>query len=99
VRRLPLALGVDLPALRSDKPKPYLAVDPAKSRAWGLSLGAARKPRVGLVWCGNPLHKNDQRRSLALANLLARLPGGLEYVSLQQELRATPPPCAPSSMG
>ena len=43
-----------------------------------------RRPRVGVVWAGNPEHSNDARRSMpvaALAPVLA-LPG-IEWVSLQ----------------
>ena len=44
-------------------------------------------PRVGLVWSGNPGHGNDRNRSVSLAALLAHLPSGLDYVSLQKEIR------------
>jgi ADP-heptose:LPS heptosyltransferase len=39
-----------------------------------------------LVWRGNPTHANDQQRSLALRTLLAHLPPGCHYVSLQKEV-------------
>ena len=40
-----------------------------------------------MVWSGNPNHKNDRNRSIALAELLTHLPGEFEYVSLQKDLR------------
>jgi ADP-heptose:LPS heptosyltransferase len=41
---------------------------------------------VGLVWRGSPTHTNDHKRSLALSTLLAHLPLGCQYVSLQKEV-------------
>jgi hypothetical protein len=65
-------------------PAPYLAADPARVRAWGERLGPGFK--VGLVWQGHRLHRNDRNRSLpptALAPLLA-FPG-VRWFSLQKE--------------
>lgn len=45
-----------------------------------------RTLRVGLVWRGSPTHANDHHRSLTLATLLAHLPAGCHYVSLQKEV-------------
>jgi Flp pilus assembly protein TadD len=53
---------------------PYLRPDPAEAVAWASRLGDDGRPRVGLVWAGNPEHANDRNRSLpvaALAPLLA----------------------------
>jgi ADP-heptose:LPS heptosyltransferase len=55
--------------------------------AWSARLGAATRPRVGLVCSGSTTHKNDHHRSIALAELLAALPEGTECFSLQKELR------------
>ena len=55
--------------------------------AWDARLGVKTRPRVGLSWSGSPTHKNDHNRSLALGDLLAALPQGVQYVSLQKELR------------
>lgn len=52
---------------------------------WKQRLGAARAPRIALVWAGNPTHVNDKQRSLPLA-LMRRLVHGLpgaEFHSLQ----------------
>ncbi|HLZ65913.1 MAG TPA: tetratricopeptide repeat protein [Aliidongia sp.] len=65
-------------------PAPYLAADPVRAQAWAERLGAGFK--VGLVWQGHRLHRNDRNRSLppaALAPLL-RLPG-IRWFSLQKE--------------
>jgi hypothetical protein len=42
---------------------------------------------VGLVWSGNPNNLIDARRSVHLADWLARLPAGLEYFRLQTQVR------------
>jgi tetratricopeptide (TPR) repeat protein len=77
----------------------YLTADPVRTEAWRRRLaeegadgvGEARegRPRVGLVWAGNPAHSNDRRRSLPY-RYLARLLGtpGVAFVSLQCGTRA-----------
>jgi tetratricopeptide (TPR) repeat protein len=82
---LPLALGTRLETIPA--PAAYLAADPARLEAWLQRLGPRARPRVGLVWSGRAEHRNDRHRSLPLARLLAALPPGLDYVSLQQEVR------------
>ena len=69
---LPHRLGVtldDLPAAT-----PYIPVPP---RPLAASLSQAVGRRIGLVWAGNPLHRNDHNRSLPMDALLrlADLPG------------------------
>ena len=82
---LPLAFGTELHTIPS--PSSYLWADAARTQAWGLSVGSKQMPRVGLAWSGNPRHLNDHQRSLSLSDLVSCLPQGLEYVSLQKELR------------
>jgi len=65
----------------------YLRPDPERLVEWGWRLGPKRAPRVGLVWSGDPAHRNDHTRSLPLKTLLAYLPHGYEYVSLQKDVR------------
>jgi TPR repeat len=87
---LPLAFKTDLTSIPS--PKPYLAASTQKCEEWGQRLGVKRKPRVGLVWSGSTVHKNDHNRSLTLQQLLPYLPVGCEYVSLQKEVREVDKP-------
>ncbi len=60
----------------------YLAVPPGTPA--GLVPPRAGQRRVGLVWAGNPTHKNDRNRSLPLERLLplCTLPG-VAFFSLQ----------------
>jgi tetratricopeptide (TPR) repeat protein len=86
---LPLAFSCDLHTItreRSYLPKPQPKLAHWRARL-GQTQGQTHSLRVGLVWSGNPLHQNDRRRSVALADLLSHLPEGLAYVSLQKELR------------
>ena len=83
---LPLALNTAVATIPT--PGAYLAADTAKAQAWSVRLGAATRPRVGLVWSGNRAHKNDANRSLSLGQLLGFLPSGCEYISLQKEVRS-----------
>lgn len=82
---LPLAFATRLETIPAS-PR-YLAAEPAKVEAWQQLLGARRGLRVGLAWSGRPEHKNDENRSLALADFLSALPAGLDLVCLQKELR------------
>jgi ADP-heptose:LPS heptosyltransferase len=82
---LPLAFKTELTSIPS--PKPYLAAKASKREEWAQRLGEKTKLRVGLVWSGSTIHKNDHNRSLTLNELLPHLPKGCEYVSLQKELR------------
>ena len=65
----------------------YLAPSAARLGHWRKHLGPKRAPRIGLVWSGDPAHRNDHNRSLPLKTLLAYLPPGYEYISLQKEVR------------
>jgi len=66
---------------------PYLASDPARVAQWRARLGAQTRPRVGVVWGGNPSHKNDHNRSVALAQFARLFSDRCEFISLQKELR------------
>jgi len=81
---LPLAFKTDLntvPSLNS-----YIASSPGKVTDWRAKLGERAKPRIGLVWRGSAMHKNDRNRSIALGDIVERLPEQFQYVSLQKEM-------------
>ncbi len=81
---LPLAFGTTLETIPSTTP--YLSVG-ENARDWTAWLGATRLPRVGLVWSGNPDHKNDHNRSIPLKTLLPLLDVEARFVSLQKNAR------------
>jgi ADP-heptose:LPS heptosyltransferase len=57
---------------------PYLRHDPKLAEAWQQRVAVAGdRLKIGVVWAGNPAHKNDRHRSLAPALLapLAQVPG------------------------
>ena len=51
-------------------PPPQTIIVPEEmKRRWGGIVGETDRPRVGLVWAGNPLHTKDAYRSIPLAML------------------------------
>ena len=91
---LPLAMGTELETIPAS-PR-YLAADAAGAQRWNRRLPPGRRPRVGLVWRGNPALSLDRRRSIELADLLPLLGADVTWVGLQKDLtaadRATIPP-------
>jgi len=81
---LPLAFKTDLTSVPARIP--YLRSDPERVAAWRGRLGDADKPRVGVVWSGSMALRND-RRSMALREMLPLIGEWAEWVSLQKELR------------
>jgi len=67
-------------------PGSYLCAEPARRASWGKRLGAADRPRVGLVWAGGAGHPEDSLRSMPLTVLLDALSGveGVELMSMQK---------------
>ena len=61
---LPLAFGTTLDSIPAAVP--YLHVETEALQRWKNRLSGGPGPKVGLVWAGNPAHKNDRRRSIAL---------------------------------
>ena len=82
---LPLAFQTRLETLAGHTP--YLASSTSKRDHWERRLGSPSKPRIGLVWSGNALDRNDTQRSVSLYALLPHLPPRFEYICLQKELR------------
>jgi len=66
---------------------PYLIPDPVKLEHWQTKLGAKSKPRIGLVWSGNPKYSTDVRRSVPLELLLPFIGAEADWYSLQKEVR------------
>jgi hypothetical protein len=66
---------------------PYLYSDKTKTDYWNKRLNKKTKLRVGLVWSGSIIHKNDKNRSLLLKDLEPILQLPFEFHSLQKEIR------------
>lgn len=81
---LPHRLGTTLETIPPPVAPP---VDAAVREKWRARLGPKRGLRVGIVWSGNPKFGGDRDRSMPLARFLAALPEGVEFVSLQKEVR------------
>lgn len=83
---LPLAFGTRLDTI--PLAQGYVPAPPAgRVKAWKDRLGPHNRFRVGLVWAGNPDHKNDHNRSMALRTLAPLLNCEVEFVSLQKGVR------------
>lgn len=82
---LPLAFKTELQNIPSVSQ--HIDSDSYEVAKWQAKLGEKAKPRVGLVWSGSTIHKNDHNRSLTLSKLLSYLNPNVEYVCLQKELR------------
>ncbi len=66
-------------------PSPYLRAEEDDLKAWRERLGnPGSRPRVGLVWAGSPVHRNDRNRSMPLSLLAPLLEGAqADFYSLQ----------------
>ena len=82
---LPLAFGTLLDTVPADIP--YLQAPADRLAEWQDRLGARASLRVGIVWGGSPVHKNDHNRSIAFARFASLLSvPDIELVSIQKEL-------------
>jgi tetratricopeptide (TPR) repeat protein/glycosyltransferase involved in cell wall biosynthesis len=86
---LPHAFGTRLESIPA--PSRYIFPEQAKVDLWRRKLGAQTRPRIGLriglAWSGRPEHKNDENRSITLAQLLKALPEGADLICLQKDIR------------
>ena len=82
---LPFACRTELASIPA--PVPYLAAADDDMAIWGARL-PSRRPRIGVVWSGDPSHDNDVNRSLRPAALgpLFAVPD-VDFVSLQYRVR------------
>ncbi len=63
---LPCLLGTTLDKI--PETVPYLKIEHSVLVRWrGKIRGGVKKNRIGLVWSGNPAHRNDARRSMDLS--------------------------------
>jgi tetratricopeptide (TPR) repeat protein len=81
---LPLAFKTDLTNVPVHIP--YLHSDAKRVDLWRQKLRNTGKPRIGVVWSGSMALRND-RRSMALKDLLPLVREWAEWVSLQKEVR------------
>jgi hypothetical protein len=83
---LPLMFGTTLETIPNLTP--YLQANPALIEEWGLRLAApGNHLKVGLVWAGNPNHRNDRNRSIDPQVFAASLgqPEDISFYCLQQK--------------
>ena len=84
---LPLALKTEPEAIPADIP--YLQADGERIERWRGRLAALAPPRVAIVWSGNPQHRNDAHRSIALSRLAELCADdSARFVGIQRELRS-----------
>jgi hypothetical protein len=84
---LPLAFGTALDTIPADVP--YVIAPADRVAQWRARLGEPRSLRVGVVWAGSAVHKNNHNRSIAFERFRSLLSApGVAFVSLQQELGA-----------
>jgi hypothetical protein len=82
---LPLAFGTEIDSIPAKIP--YIGVSDSRRAKWRERLGAREMPRIGIAWAGSTAHRNNAKRSLALAQFASLLSTpGVEFVSLQKEL-------------
>lgn len=82
---LPLAFRTTLATVPASVP--YLHSRPELRATWAERLGPRRGPRVGVVWSGGAAFGNDARRSIPLERFRAIDVPGVEFISLQKEVR------------
>lgn len=83
---LPLALGTagtwEIPSHT-----PYIASPTGRFDKWCKRLPQDGRPRIGIVWRGNPAHKNDRNRSLSLDIVCPLLcDAGQHFIALQKDI-------------
>jgi len=83
---LPLIFGTTLSTIPA--PPRYLTAEEELVAAWRARLPTDSKRRIGLVWSGNPNHRNDRNRSLPLGALEPLFGLDAHWVSLQKDVPA-----------
>ena len=86
---LPFAFATRLETIPSTAG--YLSAPAQHVTTWQSRLEGKPRPRIGLVWSGNPGHERDRERSIglrALVPLLDSVGADVTFVSLQKDVRA-----------
>jgi tetratricopeptide (TPR) repeat protein len=84
---LPLAFGTTLDTIPAQIP--YIQTPTDRVAWWRTRLGESRSRRIGIVWAGSPVHKNNHNRTIALERFQSLLSApSVEFVSLQQDISA-----------
>lgn len=84
---LPLAFGTDLSSIPADIP--YLSAQPSLAAAWRKRLPDTDARRIGVAWSGNPSHRRDDKRSIALIGFTGIFDLQSQFFCLQKEVRAS----------
>ena len=83
---LPLAFKTEIETIPNKTP--YLSACGNNKRLWKSRLSPKTKPRIGIVWQGNPAHMNDNKRSIDLKTVIDYLSPDFEWFSLQKDVTA-----------
>ncbi|MCF8198045.1 MAG: tetratricopeptide repeat-containing glycosyltransferase family protein [Sulfuritalea sp.] len=83
---LPLAFGTRLESISG---MPYLSADSERVAKWRSILRSTTHPRLGIAWSGSQTHMNDNNRSLPLSLFGEALLSEIDYICLQNDVRAT----------
>lgn len=81
---LPMALGTTVATIPA-MPR-YLSADTEASARWKAWLGPDPRPKIGLVWRGNPSRHYNRVRSIPLPDILGILDDRRRWICLQHEL-------------
>ena len=82
---LPLALGTRLETIPAEQQ--YIKSDEELRSVWSARLPPKTKPRIGVVWSGNPINKRDHYRSMELQQFLTIFSPDADWICLQKEIR------------
>ena len=88
IMSLPLAFGTQLdniPPVTPHWPRPKAARTQVWQDSLDRRLSEDNRPRIGLVWSGSSIHRNDHNRSISLRTLSCILDVDAAFVSLQKD--------------